>query len=41
VATHLEREMDTRMEKQNVIVNNISKVVKTMQDTLKIIGQSN
>lgn len=39
VAANLEREMDQRFNQQNQIVDNLSNVIKTVQDTLKIIGK--
>ena len=38
VATNLEKEMHNRFEHQDKIVDNLSNIVKTIQDTLKVIG---
>ena len=31
--------MDNRFDHQDILVNNLSKVVKTIQDTLRIMGK--
>ena len=38
MATNLEKEMHNRFEHQDKIVDNLSNIVKTIQDTLKVIG---
>eukprot|EP01016_Furgasonia_blochmanni_P043542 TRINITY_DN5931_c0_g1_i1.p1 TRINITY_DN5931_c0_g1~~TRINITY_DN5931_c0_g1_i1.p1 ORF type:complete len:268 (+),score=73.15 TRINITY_DN5931_c0_g1_i1:160-963(+) len=38
VASNLEKEMDNRFEHQDKIVDNLSSVVKTIQNTLKVMG---
>ena len=39
VTNNLAKEMDNRFEHQDQIVDNLSNVVKTIQDTLKVIGK--
>lgn len=39
VVSNLQSEMDNRFEHQNQIIDNLSKVVKTFSDTLKVIGK--
>jgi SF-assemblin/beta giardin. len=38
VANNIEKEMDNRFEHQDKIVDNLSNIVKTFQNTLKVIG---
>jgi hypothetical protein len=38
VASNLTKEMDNRFEHQDKIVDNLSNVVKTIQATLKVMG---
>lgn len=38
IADNIEKEMDNRFEHQDKIVDNLSNMVKTFQDTLKVIG---
>ena len=38
MAEGIQKEMDNRFEHQDKIVDNLSNVVKTFQDTLKVIG---
>ena len=38
VANNIEKEMDNRFEHQDKIVDNLSNVVQTFQNTLKVIG---
>ena len=35
----IEREMDVRLSHQDEILDNISNFIKTLQDTLKILGK--
>lgn len=39
VAFNLKDEMNQRFSQQNHIIDNLSSVIKTIQDTLKIIGK--
>ena len=39
IAVNLENEMKNRFDHQDHIVDNLSNVVKTIQDTLRIIGK--
>lgn len=39
IAVNLEKEMNNRFDHQDHIVDNLSNIVKTIQDTLKIIGK--
>lgn len=38
IADNIEKEMDNRFDHQDKIVDNLSNMVKTFQDTLKVIG---
>jgi len=38
VANNIEKEMDNRFEHQDKIVDNLSNIVHTFQNTLKVIG---
>lgn len=38
VAHNIEKEMENRFEHQDKIVDNLSNIVKTFQNTLKVIG---
>lgn len=39
ITTHLQKEMNHRMSAQDDILDNLSNVVKTIQDTLKVLGK--
>lgn len=39
VATNLQKEMHNRMSQQDQVLDNLSNIVKTMQDTLKELGK--
>ena len=40
IAHNLETEINTRYEHQSQIIDNISKVTTTLQNTLKVIGKN-